>query len=91
MSLQSLAAQALRLLRGPHRQPEEGRPAPMQALRLLPAEPGSQAGGFSSSLPPPHFPPAPSVRRAPPWNIYSGLPWLPQSTGQMLPPPGSLP
>lgn len=36
MSLQSLAAQALRLLRGPHGQPEEGRLAPRQTLRLLP-------------------------------------------------------
>lgn len=28
-------------------------------------------GAFSSSLPPPHFPPSPSRRWAPPWNMYS--------------------
>ena len=58
-SSQPLAAQALRLLRGPHRQPEEDRPAPGKAVRLLPPEPSSQAGGFSSALPSPQFPPAP--------------------------------
>lgn len=28
-------------------------------------------GAFSSSLPPPHFPPSPSRRWALPWNMYS--------------------
>lgn len=42
---------------------------------VLPLEPNSQAGGFSSSLLPPQFPPAPSVHWVLPWNIYSGLPW----------------